>query len=91
MCRRPRVTVTAAQRTNISAESWNMPPIANVDDLGRVYDSVLEAMSQGELTPAEGLQIASILDRRAKLLGFGGDPDLLAREPTPLTKSLLNE
>lgn len=41
----------------------DLPPVAGVADVPRVLSQLLEAVAGGEITPAEGQSVASIIDR----------------------------
>ena len=42
--------------------TWDMPPIHAPADMVGAYTSMANAIAQGNVTPAEGLQIKSVLD-----------------------------
>jgi hypothetical protein len=45
---------------------FKMPPIATAADVGQGFETLLQAVARGQLTPAEGQVIASMLENRRR-------------------------
>lgn len=48
------------------AVSFKMPPITMAADVGQAVETLLQAVARGQLTPADGQIIASILENRRR-------------------------
>jgi hypothetical protein len=53
---------------------WEMPPIRRAEDVMVAYQSMMKAVSVGDMTPHEGLQIKTLLEAMYKLFQSGCDP-----------------
>jgi hypothetical protein len=49
---------------------FDMPTVRHADDVPAAYNALLQAVADGQVTPAEAVQITRVLEAQAKVVAF---------------------
>jgi hypothetical protein len=53
---------------------FSLPTVRSVDDMAPAYDALLQAIANGQVTPAEANQVTSVLQAASKFVAFQFGP-----------------